>query len=31
MRNRVAVLVRPSEIAIEERPVPEPGAREVLV
>ena len=29
--NRAAVLVRPSEIAIEERPVPEPGPREVLV
>jgi L-iditol 2-dehydrogenase len=31
MRNRAAVLVRPSEIAIEERPVPEPEPREVLV
>lgn len=31
MRNRAAVLVRPSEIVVEERPVPEPGAREVLV
>ena len=31
MINRAAVLVRPSEIALEERPVPEPGPREVLV
>ena len=31
MRNRVAVLVRPREIAIEQRPVPTPGTREVLV
>ena len=31
MRNRAAVLVRPSEIVVEERPVPEPGPRDVLV
>jgi L-iditol 2-dehydrogenase len=31
MRNRAAVLVRPGEIAIEQRPVPTPAAREVLV
>ena len=31
MRNRAAVLVRPGEIAIEERPVPTPAPREVLV
>jgi L-iditol 2-dehydrogenase len=31
MRNRAAVLVRPSEIVVEERPVPTPGPREVLV
>jgi L-iditol 2-dehydrogenase len=29
--NRAAVLTRPGEIVIEERPVPEPGPREVLV
>jgi L-iditol 2-dehydrogenase len=29
--NRAAVLTRPEEIVIEERPVPEPGPREVLV
>jgi L-iditol 2-dehydrogenase len=29
--NRAAVLVPPSEIVLEERPVPEPGPREVLV
>jgi len=29
--NRVAVLARPSEIVLEERPVPEPGMRDVLV
>jgi L-iditol 2-dehydrogenase len=29
--NRAAVLTRPGEIALEERPVPEPGPREVLV
>jgi len=29
--NRVAVLMRPSEIVLEERSVPEPGPREVLV
>ena len=31
MINRVAVLTRPSEIVLEERPVPEPGLRDVLV
>ena len=31
MTNRVAVLMRPGEIAIEQRPVPTPGPREVLV
>jgi L-iditol 2-dehydrogenase len=31
MLNRAAVLVRPGEIAIESRPVPAPGPREVLV
>lgn len=31
MKNRAAVLVRPGEIAIEQRPVPAPAAREVLV
>jgi len=29
--NRAAVLIRPRKIAIEERPVPTPGPREVLV
>jgi L-iditol 2-dehydrogenase len=29
--NRAAVLMRPGEIALETRPLPEPGAREVLV
>jgi L-iditol 2-dehydrogenase len=29
--NRAAVLTRPGEIVLEERPVPEPGPREVLV
>jgi len=29
--NRAAVLTRPSEIVLEERPVPEPGPRDVLV
>jgi L-iditol 2-dehydrogenase len=29
--NRVAVLTEPGTIVLEERPVPEPGAREVLV
>jgi len=31
MTNRVAVLTRPGEIAIEQRPVPTPAPREVLV
>jgi L-iditol 2-dehydrogenase len=31
MINRAAVLVPPSAIVLEERPVPEPGPREVLV
>jgi L-iditol 2-dehydrogenase len=31
MSNRAAVLVRPGEIAMEQRPVPTPGPREVLV
>ena len=31
MINRAAVLTRPSEIVLEERPVPEPGVRDVLV
>jgi L-iditol 2-dehydrogenase len=31
MTNRAAVLVRPGEIALEERAMPEPGPREVLV
>ena len=31
MANRAAVLVKPGEIVIEERPMPEPGPREVLV
>ncbi len=31
MTNRAAVLVRPREIAMEERPVPTPGPRDVLV
>jgi L-iditol 2-dehydrogenase len=31
MTNRAAVLMRPREIAMEERPVPQPGPREVLV
>jgi L-iditol 2-dehydrogenase len=29
--NRAAVLLRPGEIVVEERPVPRPGPREVLV
>jgi L-iditol 2-dehydrogenase len=29
--NRAAVLTRPGEIMIEERPIPQPGPREVLV
>jgi L-iditol 2-dehydrogenase len=31
MRNRAAVLTRTREIVLEDRPVPEPGPREVLV
>ena len=31
MTNRAAVLTRPKEIALQERPAPEPGPREVLV
>ena len=31
MTNRAAVLVRPGEIAMERRPVPTPGPRDVLV
>ena len=31
MTNRAAVLTRPGEIVVEERPLPEPGPREVLV
>jgi L-iditol 2-dehydrogenase len=31
MRNRAAVLTRPGQIVVEDRPVPEPGPREVLV
>lgn len=31
MSNRAAVLLRPGEIVIEQRPVPTPAAREVLV
>ena len=31
MVNRAAVLTRPGEIVVEERPLPEPGPREVLV
>ena len=31
MINRAAVLTRPLEIVLEERPVPEPGPREVLI
>jgi L-iditol 2-dehydrogenase len=31
MTNRAAVLVRAGEIVIEDRPMPEPGPREVLV
>jgi L-iditol 2-dehydrogenase len=31
MTNRAAVLTGPGEIVLEERPVPEPGPREVLV
>jgi L-iditol 2-dehydrogenase len=31
MTNRAAVLTRPGEIVLEERPLPEPGSREVLV
>ena len=31
MINRAAVLIRPSEIVLEERPMPEPGPRDVLV
>jgi len=31
MTNRAAVLTRPGEIVLEERPLPEPGPREVLV
>jgi L-iditol 2-dehydrogenase len=31
MVNRAAVLTRPEEVVIEERPVPEPAPREVLV
>src|ERR1700754_1023711 len=31
MRNRAAVLTRTREIVVEDRPVPEPGPREVLV
>src|SRR3954452_16666829 len=29
--NRAAVLTRPGEIVVEERPLPEPGPREVVV
>jgi L-iditol 2-dehydrogenase len=31
MTNRAAVLVRPREIAMEQRPIPAPGPRDVLV
>ena len=31
MTNRVAVMTRPGELVLEERPVPEPGPREVQV
>jgi L-iditol 2-dehydrogenase len=31
MTNRVAVMTRPGELMLEERPVPEPGPREVQV
>jgi hypothetical protein len=31
MTNRAAVLTRPREIVLEERPPPEPGPREVVV
>jgi L-iditol 2-dehydrogenase len=31
MMNRAAVLTRPGEIVVEDRPLPEPGPREVLV
>jgi L-iditol 2-dehydrogenase len=31
MTNRVAVMTRPGELVIEERPVPDPGPREVQV
>jgi L-iditol 2-dehydrogenase len=31
MVNRAAVLTRPGEIVVEERPLPEPGPREVLI
>jgi L-iditol 2-dehydrogenase len=31
MANRAAVLTRPGEIVLQERPLPEPGPREVLV
>ena len=31
MGNRVAVLTRPGEIVLEDRPMPEPGPRDVLV
>jgi L-iditol 2-dehydrogenase len=31
MRNRAAVLTGPGRIVVEDRPVPEPGPREVLV
>src|SRR5215216_6262758 len=31
MMNRAAVLTRPGEIVVEDRPIPEPGPREVLV
>ena len=31
MTNRVALMTRPGELVLEERPVPEPGPREVQV
>jgi hypothetical protein len=31
MTNRAAVLMRPGEIAMQQRPIPTPAPREVLV
>jgi L-iditol 2-dehydrogenase len=31
MQNRAAIMYAPHEIRLEDRPVPEPGPKEVLV